>query len=99
MLEAFRIAVKYMTPVIVLSDGYIANSAEPWRIPDVDALERTEVEYASIESASSSPTRATPKPWPAPGRSPARPASSTASAGSPRGRPGNVSYDADNHGR
>ena len=46
MLEAFRMAVKYMTPVCVLSDGYIANSAEPWRIPDVAALERTEVEYA-----------------------------------------------------
>ena len=33
-IEAFRIAVKYMTPVILLSDGGIANAAEPWRIPD-----------------------------------------------------------------
>ena len=33
-LEASRIAVKYMVPVIVLSDGYLANGAEPWRIPD-----------------------------------------------------------------
>jgi 2-oxoglutarate ferredoxin oxidoreductase subunit alpha len=40
MLEAFRLAVKYMTPVVVLSDGYLANSAEPWRIPDVDTLPR-----------------------------------------------------------
>lgn len=46
MLEAFRMAVKYMTPVCVLSDGYIANSAEPWCIPDVESLQRTEVEYA-----------------------------------------------------
>ena len=38
-IEAVRIATKYMTPVIVLSDGYIANSAEPWRIPEVAALE------------------------------------------------------------
>jgi 2-oxoglutarate ferredoxin oxidoreductase subunit alpha len=33
MLEAFRIAVRYMTPVVVLSDSYLANSAEPWRSP------------------------------------------------------------------
>jgi len=36
--EAVRIAVKYMTPVILLSDGYIANGAEPWRIPRADEL-------------------------------------------------------------
>ena len=33
-LEASRIAIKYMVPVIILSDGYLANGAEPWRIPD-----------------------------------------------------------------
>ncbi len=38
-IEAVRIATKYMTPVMVLSDGYIANAAEPWRIPEVAALE------------------------------------------------------------
>jgi 2-oxoglutarate ferredoxin oxidoreductase subunit alpha len=37
-LEACRIAVKYMTPVILLSDGYLANGAEPWRVPTVDEL-------------------------------------------------------------
>jgi 2-oxoglutarate ferredoxin oxidoreductase subunit alpha len=37
-VEAFRIALKYMTPVILLSDGYLGNGAEPWRIPDVDDL-------------------------------------------------------------
>jgi 2-oxoglutarate ferredoxin oxidoreductase subunit alpha len=42
-LEAFRIAVKYMTPVVLLSDAYLANSSEPWRIPDVDTLARTTV--------------------------------------------------------
>jgi 2-oxoglutarate ferredoxin oxidoreductase subunit alpha len=36
--EAVRIAVKYMTPVILLTDGYLANGSEPWLIPDVDAL-------------------------------------------------------------
>ena len=43
ILEAFRIAVKYMTPVIVLSDGYLANSAEPWRIPATETLPRQPV--------------------------------------------------------
>lgn len=38
MLEAFRIALKYMTPVLVLSDGYLANGAEPWQLPDLDSL-------------------------------------------------------------
>lgn len=38
IIEAFQIAVKYMTPVIVLSDGYLATSAEPWLIPDVKQL-------------------------------------------------------------
>ena len=33
-IEASRIAVKYMVPVILLSDGYLANGAEPWRIPN-----------------------------------------------------------------
>jgi 2-oxoglutarate ferredoxin oxidoreductase subunit alpha len=37
-IEAARIAIKYMTPVIVLSDGYLANGAEPWRVPTVDEL-------------------------------------------------------------
>jgi 2-oxoglutarate ferredoxin oxidoreductase subunit alpha len=37
-IEAVRIAVKYRTPVILLSDGYLANGSEPWRIPDVAGL-------------------------------------------------------------
>ena len=36
-IEAVRIAVKYMTPVMLLTDGYIANAAEPWMVPDLDA--------------------------------------------------------------
>ena len=34
-----------MTPVMVLSDGYIANAAQPWKIPDVEALERFPVRF------------------------------------------------------
>ncbi len=37
-IEAARIALKYMTPVILLTDGYVANGSEPWRIPDVDGI-------------------------------------------------------------
>ena len=45
-IEADRIAVKYRTPVIVLSDGYLANGAEPWRLPDLDALEPIDPAFA-----------------------------------------------------
>ncbi len=44
-LEAVRLAVRYMTPVILLSDGAIGNSAEPWRIPDVASLPRIPVAF------------------------------------------------------
>jgi len=47
MIEAARIALKYMTPVIVLSDGYIANSAEPWLLPDLDALPDISVPFVA----------------------------------------------------
>lgn len=42
-VEAARIAVKYMTPVIVLTDGYLANGAEPWKVPAVNDLPKIEV--------------------------------------------------------
>jgi len=45
--EAWRIATRFMTPVMVLSDGYIANGAEPWRIPDVAAMPPIEVHHPS----------------------------------------------------
>jgi len=43
--EAWRIAVRYMTPVMLLTDGYIANGSEPWRIPEVSKLPRVEVKH------------------------------------------------------
>ncbi len=46
-IESVRLAVKFMTPVFYLSDGYLANSAEPWRIPDVASLPEITVEYAT----------------------------------------------------
>ncbi len=43
--EAWRIAVRYMTPVFVLTDGYIANGSEPWRIPNLDELPAIPVQH------------------------------------------------------
>ena len=42
MLEAYRLALKYMTPVMVLSDGYLANGAEPWMLPEIEDLPNLE---------------------------------------------------------
>ncbi|CAN5862812.1 2-oxoacid:acceptor oxidoreductase subunit alpha [soil metagenome] len=44
-IEAVRIAVQYMTPVMLLTDGYIANAAEPWLVPDMDSYTPFPVEY------------------------------------------------------
>lgn len=44
-IEAVRIATRYMTPVILLTDGYIANAAEPWKVPDMSGYEPFPVSY------------------------------------------------------
>jgi 2-oxoglutarate ferredoxin oxidoreductase subunit alpha len=44
-IEAWQVATRYMTPVMILSDGYIANGAEPWQIPDVSDLPEIKVEH------------------------------------------------------
>jgi 2-oxoglutarate ferredoxin oxidoreductase subunit alpha len=72
-LEASRIAIKYMVPVIVLSDGYLANGAEPWKIPTVDELPKIDVKYET-NPVGFQPYKRNPFP--------ARPASNTASAAS-----------------
>ena len=46
-LEAVRLAVKYRTPVILLSDGYLANGTEPWRLPDMDDLPEIDPHFAT----------------------------------------------------
>ena len=46
-IEAVRIAVQYRTPVMLLSDGYLANGTEPWKLPSVDDLPQLSVEFAS----------------------------------------------------
>ena len=45
-IEAARIAIKYMTPVLLLSDNQVANGSEPWMLPDVDSLESIDVQFA-----------------------------------------------------
>ena len=45
-IEAIRIATTYRTPVFLLSDGYIANGSEPWRLPELDQLPDLRVEFA-----------------------------------------------------
>ena len=68
-IEAVRLATKYMTPVIVLTDGYIANASEPWLIPDVNRLPRFPVTFP--EGGEFKPNRRNPKTlaqaWAVPG--------------------------------
>jgi 2-oxoglutarate/2-oxoacid ferredoxin oxidoreductase subunit alpha len=69
-LEASRIALKYMVPVIVLSDGYLANGAEPWRIPQVSDLPEIPVLFETNPD-DFQPYRRNPetlaRPWAIPG--------------------------------
>jgi 2-oxoglutarate/2-oxoacid ferredoxin oxidoreductase subunit alpha len=69
-VEAARIALKYMVPVIVLSDGYLANGAEPWRIPNVDEVPGIQVKFETNPEGFM-PYRRDPqtlaRPWAIPG--------------------------------
>ena len=46
-VEAARIALKYMTPVILLTDGYLAQGSEAWKIPDIESIPKINVEFAT----------------------------------------------------
>jgi 2-oxoglutarate/2-oxoacid ferredoxin oxidoreductase subunit alpha len=61
-LEAIRIAVTYRTPVLLLSDGYLANGSEPWRIPDVDEL--PSIDPGFTIAPNHRPTEGDPEFWP-----------------------------------
>nr|WP_261342575.1 2-oxoacid:acceptor oxidoreductase subunit alpha [Roseimaritima multifibrata] len=54
-VEAWRLAVECMTPVVILSDGYIANGSEPWKIPDVASIEPIVVKHPEGQSADGDP--------------------------------------------
>ncbi len=69
-MEASRIATKYMIPVIILSDGYLANGAEPWRIPNVEDLPKFPVHFTT-DPVGFLPYKRDPqtlaRPWAVPG--------------------------------
>jgi 2-oxoglutarate/2-oxoacid ferredoxin oxidoreductase subunit alpha len=101
--EAWRLAVRYMTPVMVLSDGYIANGSEPWRIPKVADLPKVEIEHpAGHENGEAEANPFMPyarnerlaRPWAIPGT----PGLMHRIGGlEKQDVTGNVNYDPDNH--
>ena len=98
-IEAVRIATHYMTPVILLSDGYIANAAEPWAIPDAETLPRFPVAFED-EPEGFHPFKRDPetlaRTWAVPGT----PELEHRIGGIEKASDsGNISYDALNHQR
>jgi 2-oxoglutarate ferredoxin oxidoreductase subunit alpha len=101
-VEACRIALTYRTPVLLLSDGYLANGSEPWRIPDLTALPDLRVEFATEPNHDGAfwPFLRDPqtlaRPWAVPGT----PGLEHRIGGIEKSDgPGNISYDPDNHER
>jgi len=99
--EAWRIAVRYMTPVVVLSDGYVANGAEPWRIPRMEDLPKVPVHHPGpIDDGEKflpyERDERLARPWAIPGT----PSLMHRIGGLEKDDPtGDVSYDPDNHQR
>jgi 2-oxoglutarate ferredoxin oxidoreductase subunit alpha len=98
--EAARIALKFMTPVILLTDGYIATASEPWKLPDVDDLPNISMPFASHDPDSGPflPYVRDPetlaRPWAIPGQ----PGMEHRVGGLEKdATTGNVSYTPDNH--
>ena len=101
-LEAARIALTYRTPVMLLSDGYIANGSEPWRLPEVADLPDLRVEFATEPEQrgrhSSCRTCATRRRWPGRGRCPGTPGLEHRIGGLEKAdKTGDISYDPTNH--
>lgn len=98
-LEAVRISTKYMTPVLYLSDGYLANGAEPWKLPDIDKLDKIKIDYASDPETYQPYKRdveTLSRPWAIPGT----PGLEHRLGGLEKAEnTGNVSYDPNNHER
>jgi 2-oxoglutarate ferredoxin oxidoreductase subunit alpha len=101
-LEAARLAVRYMTPVILLSDGYLANGAEPWRIPSVSKLPDIPLRFASQPNVGDDfwpylrDDETLARPWALPGT----PGLEHRIGGLEKEDiTGNISYEAENHAR
>lgn len=97
--EAARIAIKYMTPVILLTDGYIATSSEPWMLPDLDALPDISRPYATLEDDKPFfPYERDPETMARPWAIPGQPGLEHRIGGLEKdAQTGNVSYDPENH--
>jgi 2-oxoglutarate ferredoxin oxidoreductase subunit alpha len=95
--EASRIALKYMTPVILLTDGYLGNGSEPWLLPDVDQLPDISPKFVTNPEGFQPYSRnesTLARPWAIPGT----PGLEHRIGGLEKQNiTGNVSYDADNH--
>jgi 2-oxoglutarate ferredoxin oxidoreductase subunit alpha len=98
-LEAARIAVRYRTPVIVLSDTFLSNSSEPWRVPEVDDLPVIDPNFAVADGDGFLPyarDERLSRPWAVPGT----PGLVHRIGGLEReDLTGNISYDPENHER
>ncbi len=96
-LEAARIAIHYMVPVILLSDGYIANGSEPWRLPNIEDLPDLRIEFRTDPEGFEPYLRdekTLSRPWAIPGT----PGLEHRIGGLEKENvTGNVSYDPDNH--
>src|SRR3954454_13166278 len=98
--EACRIALKSRTPVILLTDGYLANGAEPWRLPDVDSLPDISVEFADGPNQGDQfmPFLRDPETLPRPWAIPGTPGLMHRVGGLEKADiTGNISYDPANH--
>ena len=95
-IEACRIAVQYMTPVMLLSDNYIANGSEPWKLPDLDALQPFPVEFRTEADGFQPYSRngKLARPWVKPGT---RGLEHRIGGLEKENISGNISYDPDNH--
>ncbi len=96
-IEAVRLATQFMTPVMVLADGYIANASEPWKIPDVDAYEKFPVRFRTDPDGYHPFLRddaTMARAWAVPGT----PGLEHRIGGIEKSyKTGNISYDAENH--
>jgi 2-oxoglutarate ferredoxin oxidoreductase subunit alpha len=103
-IEAARIAITYRTPVILLSDGYLANGSEPWRIPDVESLPDLSSQF-QFATAADAPDGAEFLPFKRDPRTLARPWAIPGTPGlehriggiEKADGAGTISYDPDNH--
>jgi 2-oxoglutarate/2-oxoacid ferredoxin oxidoreductase subunit alpha len=96
-IEAVRLAFKYMSPVFYLSDGYLANGAEPWAIPSLDELPKIEVKFAT-DPATFMPYARDPETFARPFALPGTPGLEHRVGGIEKQHiTGNVNYDPENH--